>query len=73
MPDDFFVDIVSNNNFLVTVLSRLFQTLKSAGLDSKLRSRAGAFQASLSRKFGWDFDQDLEDEAPVVVDLGEAS
>ncbi len=74
VPDDFFVDIVSHDNFLVTVLSRLFQTVAAnPGLDTRLRSRAEAFRANLSKKFNWDFDLELEDEAPVIVDLGEGS
>ncbi len=65
------MDIVSNSNFLVTVLTRLFQSAKAPSVDETLRSRAEAFRANLTRKFDWDFEQDLEEEQPVVVDLGD--
>lgn len=70
MPDDFFVDIVSSNNFLVSVLSQFFANINSNdSIDSKLKQRAVKFQTNLSKKFNWDFTQDLDDDQPVVVDL----
>ncbi len=41
------------------------------GVEPRLKSKASKFQASLSKKFHWDFDQDLDDDAPVVVELSD--
>jgi len=72
VPNDFFVDIVSSNNFLVTILNQLFAFVRNnTTVDAALRSRMEKFQAHLSEKFQWIFD-DSEDEEdkPVVVDIG---
>ncbi len=70
VPDDFFVDIVSKNNFLVSLLANFFATVRSnEAIDTRLKDRAVKFQANLSKKFDWDFDQELDEDAPVVVDL----
>ncbi|XP_051517490.1 protein AAR2 homolog [Myxocyprinus asiaticus] len=71
IPPDFFVDIVSQNNFLTSTLQDFFQFASSPGVDSTLRKRADKFKAHLTKKFRWDFDADLEDCAPVVVELPE--
>ena len=75
VPDDFFFDIVSSNNFLVALLTRMFRSVEAnEAVDARLRDRADKFKANLAKKFDWDFGEDDEDEdAPVVVDLGEAS
>ncbi|XP_056589149.1 protein AAR2 homolog [Triplophysa dalaica] len=69
IPPDFFVDIVSQCNFLTSTLQDFFQFVRSPGVDSTLRKKAVKFQAHLTKKFRWDFDADLEDCAPVVVVL----
>ncbi|XP_030625558.1 protein AAR2 homolog [Chanos chanos] len=71
IPPDFFVDIVSQNNFLTSTLQDLFQFASSPGVDGTLRKRAEKFKAYLTKKFRWDFDVDLDDCAPVVVELPE--
>lgn len=48
-----------------------FQYASGPGVDSSLRKRAEKFKAHLTKKFSWDFDADLEDCAPVVVELPE--
>ena len=66
-PDDFFVDIVSKNNFLTTTLTIFFETFREEKeLDKELVERADKFKAHLERKYDWDFDYD-EDDVPVVV------
>ncbi len=71
MPNDFFVDIVSSNNFLVTILNRMFSFVRnnSGRIDSRLVAKSDKFQANLSAKFNWVFD-DSEDEEdkPVIVE-----
>ncbi|XP_067096308.1 protein AAR2 homolog [Osmerus mordax] len=69
IPPDFFVDIVSQNNFLTSTLQDFFQFACGSGVDGTLRKRAEKFKAHLTKKFRWDFEADLEDCAPVVVDL----
>ncbi|KAM9751418.1 protein AAR2 homolog [Menidia menidia] len=71
IPPDFFVDIVSQNNFLTTTLQDFFQFASGPGMDGTLRKRAEKFKAHLTKKFSWDFDADLDDCAPVVVELPE--
>ncbi|XP_047237634.1 protein AAR2 homolog isoform X2 [Girardinichthys multiradiatus] len=71
VPPDFFVDIVSQNNFLTSTLQDFFQFATGTGVDSTLRKKAEKFKVHLTKKFRWDFDADLEDCAPVVVELPE--
>ncbi|KAK7884191.1 hypothetical protein WMY93_027314 [Mugilogobius chulae] len=71
IPPDFFVDIVSQNNFLTSTLQDFFQFASGPGVNSTLRKRAEKFKAHLTKKFRWDFDADLDDCAPVVVELPE--
>lgn len=69
VPDDFFVDIVSQNNFLVQSLTNLFANIKSHenGLVD-LKKRAVRFENNLTKKFGWSFDEEEDEEcAPVIV------
>ncbi|KAM6925448.1 protein AAR2 homolog [Xenentodon cancila] len=71
IPPDFFVDIVSQSNFLTTTLQDFFQFATGPGMDAALRKRAEKFKAHVTKKFSWDFDVDLEDCTPVVVELPE--
>lgn len=48
-----------------------FQFAIGPGVDSTLRKRAEKFKAHLTKKFRWDFEVDLDDCAPVVVELPE--
>ncbi|XP_068453865.1 protein AAR2 homolog isoform X2 [Clinocottus analis] len=66
---DFFVDIVSQSNFLTSTLQDFFQSAGGPGVDATLRRRAEKFKAHLTKKFRWDFDADLDDCEPVVVEL----
>jgi len=70
IPQDFFVDIVSCNNFLTDALQSLFENVESAddrALDVKNRSKR--FRAHLEHKFNWDFGAETGEYAPVVVHL----
>jgi len=69
VPNDFFVDIVTSNNFLVTSLSTFFSAIRtSLGASKQLKDKAAKFEANLTKKFNWDFSVDRED-SPVIVDL----
>ena len=75
VPDDFFVDIVSSNNFLVNLLTSLFLSAKhNEGIPPRLRERLDKFRTNLSQKFNWDFsfedgDEVDDEDRPVVVEL----
>ncbi|XP_026359209.2 protein AAR2 homolog isoform X1 [Ursus arctos] len=71
IPADFFVDIVSQNNFLTSTLQVFFSSACSVAVDATLRQKAEKFQAHLTKKFRWDFEAEPEDCAPVVVELPE--
>ena len=69
VPTDFFVDIVSSSNFLSSCLNSLFSNLKnSQKVDSKLRAKADKFEANVTKRFGWDFSLELNEDAPIVVE-----
>ncbi|NXG16788.1 AAR2 protein, partial [Grallaria varia] len=71
IPADFFVDIVSQDNFLTSTLQVLFSCMCSAAVDETLRKKAEKFKAHLTKKFKWDFEAEPDDCAPVVVELPE--
>ncbi|CAI9579180.1 unnamed protein product [Staurois parvus] len=71
VPTDFFIDIVSQNNFLTSTLQVLFSFLCSQSKNKDLKKRAIRFRAHLTKKFQWDFEEEPLDCAPVVVQLPE--
>uniref|UniRef100_A0A8C5R8B1 Protein AAR2 homolog n=1 Tax=Leptobrachium leishanense TaxID=445787 RepID=A0A8C5R8B1_9ANUR len=71
VPTDFFIDIVSQDNFLTSTLQVLFSFLCSPSTDKTLRKKAVRFRAHLTKKFQWDFEEDPLDCAPIVVQLPE--
>ena len=68
MPSDFFVDIVSRENFLVETLHSLLVNIGESTANQSLKGRAVRFGDHLSSKFGWDFQSEPDDCAPVIVD-----
>ncbi|NXX14131.1 AAR2 protein, partial [Podargus strigoides] len=72
IPADFFVDIVSQDNFLTSTLQVFFSCTCSAAVDGTLRKKAEKFKAHLTKKFKWDFEAEPDDCAPVVVELPES-
>ncbi|NXV51351.1 AAR2 protein, partial [Uria aalge] len=71
IPADFFVDIISQDNFLTSTLQVFFSCMCSAAVDRTLRKKAEKFKAHLTKKFKWDFEAEPDDCAPVVVELPE--
>jgi len=73
IPEDFFLDIVTRENFLTSTLCSLFVNVAEAdSLDVALKNKAEKFKTYLTKKFKWNFDEtDLDDEQPVVVELSE--
>ncbi len=63
-PRDFFVDIVTRNNFLTVTLAGLFENVDAEdAAPTALKQRAAKFQRYLTKAFNWKFDNDM----PVVV------
>lgn len=69
IPQDFFIDIVSRQNFLTMTLHTFFMNLQtSSGLDPELVTKGKRFQKYLTKKFKWDFQSEPDDYEPVVVE-----
>ncbi|CAF0877465.1 unnamed protein product [Brachionus calyciflorus] len=77
MPEDFFTDIITSNNFLVVNLHNFFDNIKSVVdecLDDanedflKLNEKCAKFKSYLQEKFDFDFEQEPVEYAPVVCD-----
>ncbi|KAI9356889.1 A1 cistron-splicing factor [Pilaira anomala] len=69
-PDDFFRDILSENNFTGIMLKTLQQNIP--GSEPKLVSRYIKLKNFIVKKFEWDIPEDEEedeDDAPVIVDM----
>ena len=74
VPTDFFVDIVSSNNFLCSSLNTLFTNGRNnMDVSEQLKLKLIRFETNVTKRFGWDFSQDLEDDAPVVVETSNSN
>jgi len=70
VPEDFFMDIVSKNNFLVKCLADLFANIReNTEAILSLKSKSRQLEEHLSERFGWDFNLEDEEDSPVVVEL----
>jgi len=69
IPPDFFVDIVTHNNFLVSTLTQLFSNIQQSCFDDELQKKAKQFRKYLTKKYRWKFNEEPEDWAPVVVEM----
>ncbi|XP_078275311.1 protein AAR2 homolog [Rhinoraja longicauda] len=69
IPADFFVDIVSKDNFLTTTLQEFFSYTCGPHVDKTLQKRVEKFKHHLTKKFKWDFDVEPDDCAPVMVEI----
>ena len=61
---------MANDNFLVTILNRMFSYIRNNKdkINPQLTSRIEKFAAHLSQKFHWVFDdEEDEEDKPVVV------
>lgn len=67
-----YTSTITNHYIVWLIFSQdFFQFTSGPGIDGTLRKRAEKFKAHLTKKFRWDFDADLDDCAPVVVELPE--
>ncbi|KAI9553869.1 hypothetical protein GHT06_019139 [Daphnia sinensis] len=72
VPTDFFIDIISSENFLVKTLRVLFaNVLENSGADPQLKRRTLQLKQFVTQRFQWDFETEPDDEAPVVVEMME--
>eukprot|EP00055_Hartaetosiga_balthica_P005444 m.15971 g.15971 ORF g.15971 m.15971 type:complete len:394 (-) comp4551_c0_seq1:123-1304(-) len=83
VPSDFFIDVLSNNNFLCSTLKDFYERLDAAvfgeEVDNTVRKNLMKAATSLKKlildRFGWDVsdggDDDGEDD-PIVVHLANA-
>ena len=68
VPEDFFTDIISRENFLAQTLHILFTNLDEEDVPANLRQRGALFQKHLAQKFKWDFSEEPDEYAPTVVE-----
>lgn len=67
IPEDFFVDIISQQNFLTMTLSQFFYNLDNSSAKNEIKKRGEKFKQNLQRRFKWDFSSEPDEYAPVVV------
>ncbi|MEE6506558.1 hypothetical protein FKM82_007727, partial [Ascaphus truei] len=68
IPTDFFIDIVSHDNFLTSTLQVLSPSVLTSA-DPAVRKKAIRFRAHLTKRFQWDFEEEPQDCDPVIVPL----
>uniref|UniRef100_A0A2L2YE17 Protein AAR2 homolog n=1 Tax=Parasteatoda tepidariorum TaxID=114398 RepID=A0A2L2YE17_PARTP len=68
IPNDFFVDITAEHNFLVNTLQIFFENVKNSNASEKFKNFSDNFRKNLTTIYKWDFEEVPEDELPVVVD-----
>lgn len=76
MPEDFFSDIITSNNFLVVNLHNFFDNVKSVSNGfkeknesiSRLDEKCIKFKNYLKEKFGFDFEEEPDEYAPVICE-----
>ena len=70
MPDDFFSDIILQENFLTLNLHNLFNNIQEISSDSvltSLKEKTAKFKNYLEQRFKFDFDSCPDEYAAVVV------
>jgi A1 cistron-splicing factor AAR2 len=73
MPDDFFSDIILQENFLTLNLHNLFNNIQEIPAESdsilnSLKEKTAKFKNYLEQRFKFDFDSCPDEYAAVVVD-----
>lgn len=78
MPEDFFTDIITSQNFLVVNLHNFFDNIKDIVSDQsiiedmelmkKLDQKCEQFKNYLQEKFQFDFDLEPDEYAPVICE-----
>ena len=55
-------------NSVVFLLQRFFMTIHDSTVPIKLRRKTRKFKEYLTKRFQWNFDDEPEEDAPVVVE-----
>ncbi|KAF8362731.1 hypothetical protein PRIPAC_89654 [Pristionchus pacificus] len=55
-PKDFFIDILSKDNFLTTTLSVMFANIADSRANDELKKKSANFKLLLERNFKWSFE-----------------
>jgi len=72
IPEDFFSDIIGENNFLVPILKDFFDLLDlDAKQQSPLRTSGKTFRRNIEQTFSVSFLEEADEDTPVVVDTQE--
>ena len=67
---DFYVDIISSENFLIQTLRVLFENIiENDAVDIQLKRRTMQLKQYVTQRFQWDFDVEPDDEAPVLINM----
>jgi A1 cistron-splicing factor AAR2 len=70
LPNDFFIDILSKNNFLIQIFGALFDVIDLSFPNPQLQENALRLKGIFEKKFSISFGEQIdEDELPVVVPL----
>eukprot|EP00041_Stephanoeca_diplocostata_P029420 m.867919 g.867919 ORF g.867919 m.867919 type:complete len:355 (-) comp23556_c1_seq4:2768-3832(-) len=68
-PTDFFVDVISRENFFAVALQGYFAIVReSPTLDAELTRRSHQLQKFVTARFQWDFDEEVDEDKPLVVE-----
>jgi A1 cistron-splicing factor AAR2 len=68
LPEDFFTDVITSNNFLIVNLHNLFDNIKSSSKSKVLTEKCEKFKKYLQEKFEFDFEQEPDEYAPTICD-----
>jgi A1 cistron-splicing factor AAR2 len=69
VPNDFFIDVISNNNFLRPCLYSYFEICQQSTITSAHTDLLTKLKQLLTIKFGLNIEQNEDDEyAPVIVE-----
>ena len=74
IPEDFFVDIITRNNFLIITLHNLFDNIESVAVEDdnsediiKLKDKSKKFRDYLKQEL-FDFDNEPDEYAPTICE-----
>jgi A1 cistron-splicing factor AAR2 len=68
LPQDFFIDNLSKDNFLVKIFGTFFETLEDSSYEAEtLHRKAADLRVYFEEKFGFIFEGEKEEDLPIVV------
>jgi len=70
VPEDYFVDIVVQQNQLAQTFHGFFLNFREPqGISAGLVRKASMLKHALTDQFEWEFEDEDEDEMPVIVEM----